>query len=264
MEDWVLEQDKLIHLAEELLVEEQQDSPHYEEVSTPLVVNEDGIIEELFVNEARWTGADAAVDMDELIQQILQLSEQLSFKRSKRQPEALFNFHYEQLEVEAIEAGELFLESLNQAPFYIQNGSLELPLGILNVQQLQLLEAPQEELVPIEGTGTESHETLQLAGDLDCIFINGMACEKLLQELVWRHQPIKLSQLGVEGVSWLLPVIYSTAYCFCDLRQAVIFEDVLHVNSLNDLSFPGDFLWSQGNETSVVQAPKEFTNTLCK
>jgi len=36
------------------------------------------------------------------------------------------------------------------------------------------------------------------------------------------------------------------------------------VNSLNDLSFPGDFLWSQGNETSVVQAPKEFTNTLCK
>nr|XP_016937233.1 uncharacterized protein LOC108015338 [Drosophila suzukii] len=242
MEDWVLEQDKLIHLAEELLVEEQQDSPHYEEVSTPLVVNEDGIIEELFVNEARWTGADAAVDMDELIQQILQLSEQLSFKRSKRQPEALFNFHYEQLEVEAIEAGELFLESLNQAPFYIQNGSLELPLGILNVQQLQLLEAPQEELVPIEGTGTESHEALQLAGDLDCIFINGMACEKLLQELVWRHQPIKLSQLGVEG--------------------AVIFEDVLHVNSLNDLSFPGDFLWSQGNETSVVQAPKEFTQTL--
>ncbi|XP_016948778.1 uncharacterized protein LOC108023667 [Drosophila biarmipes] len=242
MENWVLEHEKLIQLAEDLLVEEQHDGNHYEEVSTPLVVNEDGIIEELFVNEARWTGADAALDMNGLLQQILQLSEQISSKRSKRQPEALFNFHYEQLEVEAIEAAEIFLERVNQTPFYIQNGSLDLPLGILNVQQLALLEAPQEDLVTVEGTGTESHETLQLAGDLDCIFINGMACEKLLQELVWRHQPLKLSKLSVEG--------------------AVVFEDVLHVNSLNDLSFPGDFLWSQGNETSVVQAPKEFTQTL--
>lgn len=44
----------------------------------------------------------------------------------------------------------------------------------------------------------------------------------------------------------------------------MIFEDSLQLNFLNDLSFPGDFLWSQGNETSVVQAPKEFSNTLCE
>ncbi|KAH8366688.1 hypothetical protein KR084_011853 [Drosophila pseudotakahashii] len=241
MEQWVNEQGELIKLAEELLTEEE-DYPHYEEVITPLVVSEDGgIIEELFVNDARWTGADAAVNMNELLAQILQLSEELSStKRTKRQPEALFNFHYEQLEVEAIEAGEFLLERLNHVPFYIQNASLELPLGVLNVQQLELLEAAKEELVLVEGS--ESHESLQLAGDLECGFINGMACDQLLQEVVWRHQPLKLPELNVEG--------------------PVIFEDVLHVNSLNDLSFPGDFLWSQGNETSVVQAPKEFTQTL--
>lgn len=48
------------------------------------------------------------------------------------------------------------------------------------------------------------------------------------------------------------------------ILQPVIFEDVLSLHSLNDLSFPGDYLWSQGNETSVVQAPKEFTQTLCE
>ncbi|XP_016998578.2 uncharacterized protein fs(1)N [Drosophila takahashii] len=240
MEQWVNEQEELLKLAEELLTEEEG-YELYKEVITPLVISEGGTIEELFVNEARWTGADLAVDMNELLAQILQLSEELSSKkRTKRQPDSLYNFHYEQLEVEAIEAGDLLLERLNHVPFYIQNASLELPLGVLNVQELELLEAVKEELVLVEGS--ESHESLHLTGDLECSFINGMPCNQLFQELVWRHQPLKLPELNVEG--------------------PIIFEDVLHVNSLNDLSFPGDFLWSQGNETSVVQAPKEFTQTL--
>ncbi|XP_016976896.1 uncharacterized protein LOC108042915 isoform X2 [Drosophila rhopaloa] len=240
MQDWLHTQEELIQLVGELFMEEDQDSVPYEAVFTPLVVSEGGTIEELFVNETRWTGADAALNMWELLEQIGLLDEELSSKRSKRHPEALFNYHYEQLEVEAIESVELILERLNNAPFYIQNASLEFPLGTLNVQQLEVLKSPREEVVSVEGI--ESHAALQLAGDLNCIFINGMEWDKLLPELVWRHQPLKLFQLNVEG-----PVIY---------------EDALHVSSLNDLSFPADFLWSQQNETSVVQAPKEFTQTL--
>ncbi|EDX00884.1 uncharacterized protein LOC6523903 [Drosophila yakuba] len=240
MQDWVHEQETLIQLAEQLLMEDKPESHHHEELSTPLVVSEGGTVEELFVNGARWTGADAVVDINSLLQQILVLDRELGSRRSKRQPETLFNFHYEQLEVEDIEAAELILEQLNHATFYIKNGSLDLPLGTLNVEQLELLEAPKVELVPVQSA--ESHESLKLTTDLDCIFINEMEWDKLLQDLVWRHQPLKLSQLHVEG--------------------PVIFEDVLNLHSLNDLSFPGDYLWSQGNETSVVQAPKEFTQTL--
>ncbi|XP_020802753.1 uncharacterized protein LOC110179517 [Drosophila serrata] len=243
MLDWVHEQDELIQLAEKLLSEEEEQEQHYEEVSTPLVVSEGGGIEELFINDIRWTGADAALDLLELLEQIRLLDEQLSQsspKRAKRQPDALFNFHYEKLEVDVIKAGELIVEQLNQVPFYIQNSSLELPLGTLNVQHLELMEAPEEKFDPVEGA--ESHETLKLAGDLECSFINGMSWSVLLEDLVWRHRPLRLPQLTVDG--------------------PVIFEDSLHLNSLNELSFPGDFLWSQGNETSVVQAPKEFSNTL--
>ncbi|KAI8033819.1 uncharacterized protein LOC128265144 isoform X1 [Drosophila gunungcola] len=240
MQEWVHEEEELIQLIGDLLIEDDQDSKHYEAVSTPLVVSEGGTIEELFVNKIRWTGADAVLNMHDMLEQIRLLDQDLSPKRSKRHPEALFNFHYEQLEVDAIESAELDLDLLNHVPFYIQNASLELPLGTLNVQQLELLKPSKEELVSV--MGTESHEALELAGDFDCIFINGIQWDKLLQELVWRHRSLKISQLNVEG--------------------PVIFEDALYVNSLNDLSFPGDFLWSQENETSVVQAPKEFTQTL--
>lgn len=123
----------------------------------------------------------------------------MSSRRSKRQPETLFNFHYEQLEVEAVDSVELNLEKLNHETFYIRNGSLDLHLGTLNVQQLELLEAPKLELVPVHGA--ESYKILKMATDLDSIFINEMEWDKLLQDLVWRHQPLKLSQLHVEGVS---------------------------------------------------------------
>ncbi|XP_017054967.1 uncharacterized protein LOC108097278 [Drosophila ficusphila] len=238
MKDWVEEQEKMIQLAESLLLEE--DSQHYERLSAPLVIREGGTVEELFVNEKRWTGADASVDLDELIEQIRVLDKELSRKRSKRQPEELYKFHYEKLEVDDIESEELILERLNNEPYYIQNGSLQLPSGTLNVQQLEVLEAPKEDLVPVEGT--QSLDSLHLPGDLQCTYINGMEWDKLIEDLVWRHKPLKLSQLNVEG--------------------PVIFEDALQIKFLNELSFPNDFLWSQGNETSVIQAPKEFTQTL--
>lgn len=198
MQDWVHEQEELIQLAEELLAEKSE-SQYIEELSTPLVVSEGGTVEELFVNEARWTGADAVVDVSSLLQQILLLDGEMSSRRSKRQPETLFNFHYEQLEVEAVDSVELNLEKLNHETFYIRNGSLDLHLGTLNVQQLELLEAPKLELVPVHGA--ESYKILKMATDLDSIFINEMEWDKLLQDLVWRHQPLKLSQLHVEGVS---------------------------------------------------------------
>lgn len=216
MLDWVQEQDELIQLAEKLIEEqEEEEEDYFEKFSTPLVLCEGGIIEELLVNEVRWSGADAAVDLLELLEQIRLLEEQLQGpKRSKRQPDALFNFHYEKLEVDAIEAGQLIVEQLNQVRFYIQNSSLELPLGTLNVQELELMEALEEKLDLVEAS--ESHEALQLAGDLEFEIINGLRWSQLLEELVWRHRPLKLSQLTVEGVSRCLLLVFPSLL-FCDL-----------------------------------------------
>ncbi|XP_017086782.1 uncharacterized protein LOC108118540 [Drosophila eugracilis] len=240
MQNWVHEQEELIKLGEELVMEEEHDFYYHEEVFTPLVVSQGGTVEELFVNEDRWTGADASLDMHKMLHHIVQLHEKLISKRSKRQPEELFNFLYVELEVEAIVCEDLILERLNHAPFYIQNASLESPLVTLNVKYLEQLKPTKSEVVSIEGSKCQG--ALQRAGDLDSNFINGIEWDKMYEALVWRHQPLKLSQLIING--------------------PVIFEDILHVSLLNDLSFPGDFLWSQGNETSVVKAPKEFTQTL--
>ncbi|XP_017096211.2 uncharacterized protein fs(1)N [Drosophila bipectinata] len=240
MKDWVGEQDKLLLLAESLNVE---DELIYEEVATNLVISAGGSIEELLVNEIAWTGADAVVDLNELIEQIRLLEEELSpLHRSKRQVHSLNEYHYERLEVDAIEAEDLVVDQLNNLPMFIQNSTLKLPPeGRLNVQRLEVLEAPREEEAS-PALGNETHETLKLTGDLEFSSINGLEWKQLLQDLVWRNEPLRLNQLIVEG--------------------PVIIEDTLQVTNLNDLSFPGDYLWSQGNETSVVQAPKEFSQTL--
>ncbi|XP_034649869.1 uncharacterized protein LOC117889576 [Drosophila subobscura] len=245
MRQWVEEQDAIIRLVEAQLQAPLPMEEEFEEIHTPQLINEAGEIEELFVNEARWTAEDAAIDLRQLLQQIRQLEQELqgggaaaaaTMHRAKRQPETLYNFHYDRLEVDSCEADVLLLEQLNHAPFYVQNKSLLLPAGTLNVQRLELLQLPAQPL------HAESHERLQLEGSLACETINGLAWSQLLQDLVWRHRPLQLSQLHVQG--------------------AVIFEDALHLSSLNELRFPEDYLWSQGNGTSVVHAPKEFTQTL--
>ncbi|XP_033247791.1 uncharacterized protein LOC108164646 [Drosophila miranda] len=243
MREWVEEQDAIIRLVEAQLRSPLPLEKEFEEIHAPQVINEGGDILELFVNDVRWTADDAAIDLRQLLQQIRLLEQELQAsaapRRPKRQPEALYNFHYDLLEVDSVDADILVLDKLNHVPFYVQNRSLSFPEGSLNVQRLELLEAPTEQLPP---EGSESHERLKLDGNLEYESINGLDWTQLLRELVWRHRPLQLSQLHVQG--------------------AVIFEDALHLSSLNELRFPEDYLWSQGNGTTIVQAPKEFTQTL--
>ncbi|XP_022211785.2 uncharacterized protein LOC111067071 [Drosophila obscura] len=242
MREWVEEQEAIIRLVEAHLRTPLPSEEQFEEIHTPQVINEGGDIRELYVNDARWTAEDAAIDLRQLLQQIRLLERELQAaapRRPKRQPETLYNFHYDRLEVDSVEADVLVLDQLNHVPFYVQNKSLLLPAGSLNVQRLELLQLPTEQL---HSEGTESHQRLQLDGNLACETINGLAWSQLLQDLVWRHRPLQLSQLHVQG--------------------AVVFEDALHLSSLNELRFPEDYLWSQGNGTTIVQAPKEFTQTL--
>ncbi|KAH8273432.1 hypothetical protein KR018_000117 [Drosophila ironensis] len=242
MQNWIGEQEKLLQLAEELDLGEQG---AYEDVATDLVISEGGSVQQLWLNEEPWTAADAGLDLRQLLHEIALLDEELGapgISRVRRQAEGLFNFHYERLEVEAIEAGDLLVDQLNHTPMFVRNASLILPPdGSLNAQNLTVLEAPEEQL-PAKGARNETHEALALSGNLEFVYINGLKWSQLLEDLVWRHQPLKLNQLLVSG--------------------PVIFEDALHVDTLNELNFPEDFLWSQDNATSVVIAPKEFTQTL--
>ncbi|KAH8394481.1 hypothetical protein KR222_011636 [Zaprionus bogoriensis] len=243
MRKWVEEQDKLLQLAEQQLHAAEAESQAYEEVHTPLLVNEGALLGALLVNGEAWTAADAGVNMLELLHQIRLLNQQLAATRHGsarvRRQAQLFRFDYEQLDFDVVEAQELLVEQLNHVPFYIQNATLQFN-GTLNVQRLELLERPVR--ASPESLPSSTRELLQLAGDLSCEYINGLEWTQFLQQLVLRDEPLQLSQLQVQG--------------------AVVFEDSLHLSALNELSFPDDYLWSQSSSTSVVRAPKQFTQTL--
>ncbi|ALC48276.1 fs-1-N [Drosophila busckii] len=236
MRQWLQEQDKELAAMQSEL----------QQLHTPLLVNEGAHIEQLFVNDLPWTEADAQLDLHTLLQDIRVLKDQLpaTGARDKRQPQShaqIFPYHYEQLDVDYVLAEQLSLQRWNDLPFYVQNATLQFN-GSLNVQQLQVL---QPRVLPQAAAAKPSSNQLQrllLKGNLDCKFINGIEWHKFNQNLVWRREPLHLSQLLVQG--------------------PIVFEDSLHLSSLNELSFPDDYLWSQGSATTVVHAPKQFTQTL--
>lgn len=246
MRNWVEEQDKVLQQAEQLLHASDSEGEliQHEEINTSLVINEGAIVNALYVNNVPWTSNDAATDLLGMLQDIRMLKQQLldvdnNSGRGKRQSQ-LFHYDYEQLDFDAVEVDqELIIDKLNHVPFYIQNATLQFN-GSINVQQLQLLQPPST--VPPKSLPSSTRQQLQLNGNLTCHYINGLDWKVFLADLIWRHEALKLSQLEVQG--------------------AVVFEDSLHLSALNELSFPGDYLWSQGSSTSIVRAPKQFTQTL--
>ncbi|KAH8269889.1 hypothetical protein KR044_000605, partial [Drosophila immigrans] len=243
MRGWVAEQDEVLQLAEQLLLEDGFES--FVELNTSLLISDGAHVAALFVNEVPWTAQDAGVDLLELLHQLRLLDAQSGRgDRSRRQAEQLFSYDYERLDIDGVEVDqELLVERVNHVPFYVQNATLQFN-GSINVQQLELLEPQQDDdaLEALESLPSSTRQHLQLAGDLTCTTINGLDWQHLLRQLVWRTEPLQLSQLQVQG--------------------AVVFEDSLHLSALNELSFPGDYLWSQGSSTSIVRAPKHFTQTL--
>lgn len=201
MSKWVEDQDELLQLAEQLLQAPETDAQSYEEVNTPLLINEGAVVAKLFVNDAPWTVEDSIMDLHELLQQIRQLKDQLehthSEQRFKRQSQ-LFHFDYEKLDFDVVEAQELIVDKLNHVPFYIQNATLQFN-GTINVQRLELLQH-QAQASP-ESLPSSTQERLQLAGDLSFEYINGLKWTQFMQQLVLRNEPLQLSQLQVNGVS---------------------------------------------------------------
>lgn len=201
MSKWVDDQDKLLQLAEQLLRASETDAQVYDEVNTPLLINEDALVGKLFVNDAPWTVEDASMDLHELLQQIRHLKEQLesthSEQRFKRQSQ-LFHFDYEKLDFDVVEAQELIVDKLNHVPFYIQNATLQFN-GTVNVQRLELLQH-QSQASP-ESLPSSSRERLELTGDLSFEYINGVKWTQFMQQLILRNEPLQLSQLQVKGVS---------------------------------------------------------------
>ncbi|XP_034490337.1 uncharacterized protein LOC117793982 [Drosophila innubila] len=246
MRNWVAEQDKVLQHAQQLIHASDPDPDteleviQYEVINTPLLISEGAIVGALYVNEVPWTTADAGTDLLQLLQQIRLLRQQLLdlHGRSRRQS-PLFFYDYEQLDFDVVEVQELLVQKLNHVPFYIQNATLQFN-GSINVQQLELLQPQLTE--PPESLPSSTREQLKVSGDLTCDYINGLSWDVFQQEVIWRYKALQLSQLQVQG--------------------AVVFEDSLHLSALNELSFPEDYLWSQSSSTSIVRAPKQFTQTL--
>lgn len=203
MKQWVDEQDKLIELAEHLLQAEHHAEPeliHYEVINTPVLINEGATLDALHVNGIPWTMQDSAVDLYELLQQIRQLTQQIQGMvggRIKRQPQ-LFRYAYEKLEFDIVEVQELYIDKLNHVPFYVQNATLEFN-GSINTQLLDLMRPQPIEQAESLPSSTQQH--LELDADLRFEFINGLEWNRFIQQLVWRQEPLQLSQLRVAGVS---------------------------------------------------------------
>ncbi|XP_030379512.1 uncharacterized protein LOC115627819 [Scaptodrosophila lebanonensis] len=258
MRHWVSEQDELVLAAQQLLEASQpQKHLNFDEVNTPLLIVVGAEVQALHINDVPWTEADVRMNVHWLLQQLRLLDHDLlgegatepesrSGYRFKRQPQ-LFPFNYESLEFDFVEAQELHVEQFNNELFYVQDSSLQFE-GTLNVQQLEVLE-PKDDIIPrtVDETNTtttlnSTMEHLQINGDIICEYINDIPWSEFVKQLVWRNKALELPQLNVHG--------------------AVVFEQSLEVSTLNKLSFPGDYLWSNANITSIVAAPKTFTQTL--
>lgn len=61
--------------------------------------------------------------------------------------------------------------------------------------------------------------------------------------------------------NWSIKVLILIKYSLFQTQEVVI-EDEFLLNTLNSLSFPDEFLWSNASTVSVVQGEKTFTSTL--
>ncbi|XP_073829692.1 female sterile (1) Nasrat [Musca autumnalis] len=192
----------------------------------------DGEAEEIYLNDHKWSPEDDAIELDFLIETLNELEAALSSARPTRELEAAF---IDQLNLDTLLADELEIANLNGEKFFIENGVLKFP-GEIEINHLEVADAVWSK------HKRQLEEDLDLEGDLEFDFINGLKWEEFIKNVVMKNQEQELEMLKVEG--------------------EVIVENVLQINTLNSLAFPDDYLVAQGPRSSIVRAEKYFNKTL--
>uniref|UniRef100_A0A1I8PQ83 VWFD domain-containing protein n=1 Tax=Stomoxys calcitrans TaxID=35570 RepID=A0A1I8PQ83_STOCA len=204
--------------------------PTVEHLKTP-EFQFNGDVEEIFLNDYKWSPQDSAVDLNALLDSVQNLENSVVPSRQRRELENV----YQELHLDSLQVDELEIENLNGQTFYIQNGVLNFP-GEFLVSELEVLDrvlAPQKR---------QLSEDIELDGDLEFDYINDLKWDELMKNLVSRNEEQELESLLVEG--------------------DIVVEDVLKIQTLNTLAFPDDYLVANGPRSSIVKAEKYFNNTL--
>ncbi|XP_011186501.2 uncharacterized protein LOC105214650 isoform X2 [Zeugodacus cucurbitae] len=261
LKDWVQEQDDLmaqakafLQITENGVAQSQPDLSELEELQTPEFMLDAGEVGEIYVNDYRWTDEDTEIDLDQVITAIEQLEAEINVGRHRRDAET-DALNFQQLEFDSLEVDELFVEQHNGVDYYVQDGVLAFD-GVLNVHDLKVLErvnaaeprAAFEEDLEIEDEDEDDEvsdvekDNFVLEGDIEFESINGMSWQDIQENMVLINEPVDLTQLEVDG--------------------EVLLENKFSLNTLNSLSFPDDFLWTNGPTVSVVRASKTFKSML--
>lgn len=168
--------------------------------------------------------------------------------------------------IDFLQVDYLFVDFINEIPvkelIFIENGMVKLN-GTLVLEQS--IEFNEIEWKNTQLVGEDEHfmEKLDIRGDFTFEEINGLSWRNLMNEIVWKNQPDDLPALTIRGVIDNLENFIFFSHSFqLFLFQEIIAEDVLTIQNLNNLSFPGAFFWNDGRSESVITGRKEFTNLL--
>ncbi|XP_055383336.1 uncharacterized protein LOC129613349 [Condylostylus longicornis] len=234
----------------------------------------DGDIEEIFVNDIKWTEEDENIDVELLIKDLEELSEDIKnleeqfsendtnmdsanienegnddcFDSDVKVKRSIKEFDYIDLELHDVIIENLIVDLINTKPIpkLIENGILNFNGTIIFENGLTVKESFNENSAE-QRTFARNNETLELNelkidGDIEFEFINGIRWTEFLSKVTLITFPAKFNTLIVEG--------------------DVEIDQGLQIDFVNNIEFPYGFLWSSGPRTNVITARKNFTGLL--
>lgn len=190
-----------------------------------------GPIGEIFINDYQWIEEDSKVSLEDLIGTIEEINNGDDVIRNRR------HITFETLDFDNVETYELQLQLLNGEQLYIKNSELIFP-GTVSFQSLNILNELQ-----MKSDRYVRESSIKMDENLKFETINNINWNDFIDNLIFRNLSTKLDDLQVLG--------------------EVVCEGSVNVNSIGNIKFPEEFLWSSGEPIApIVRRKKYFLNNL--
>lgn len=110
-----------------------------------------------------------------------------------------------------------------------------------------------------------SKHNLHVTGDISFDYINGIAWNKFVNDIVLVNVPIFLRNLELTGVIIINMAGGSKLILFFVKLQDLVVKDNVTIRAVNNFSFPSDFVFKNNkSETLIIKGTKYFNGTMGK
>lgn len=212
----------------------------------------------IFLNDEQITKENVD-ELYELVDEAEALFKEYESMNRKKRANTIKSLH-----LRSVNVTDLYVDNINGIStgdfIYIENGTLTIN-GSLAVKSIR---AKNVERIPEElNLRLETPETTVIDGDLEFEEINGIKWKDLMNQIVFKHLPIHLDELQVSGVSCLIAIVTIVFLCnFLFTFQTVFANNSIHIENLNGLKFPNDYVFTDGTDQIVITGKKTFKNVL--